>query len=227
MNTILSWLSYFLIRPLVFWSLIKKHSGWENIPPTNYILVSNHLSHLDEPIVGSICTPRAFHFIGQTDKYTGFKAKLRDFLYWFSGTIPLDRRSKESGVAALKTAEKYLRQGDIIIMYPEGTRSRTGEMATKGKLGVAVLTVNTGTPVLPVAITGTYELNPPDTNKTEIKKVVGLKIGQPMFFHEEIKRIKTLTHGSLEYGEVLQEIADKVLKEIAKLKSELDESMKV
>lgn len=220
MNRFLSWFCNYTVRPIIFGRLIKESGGWENIPPTNYILVSNHLSHLDELICGSVCTPRPFHFIGQVDKYSGFKAKLRDFIYYLTGTIPLDRNSKESGVQVLATSEKYLNRGDIILMYPEGTRSRSGKMGP-AKKGCAVLAVNTGLPILPMCLSGTYELAPPG-EKPVWKKTVKLMVGKPLYFHEEMKKIKTLEYGSQEYGEALQDIADKAMYEVRLLKAKMD-----
>lgn len=221
MNKILSWFLHLTLRPIIYGLFVKETRGRENIPATNYILASNHLSHLDEVIVGSICTPRRFHFIGQVDNYSGAAAVIRDFIYWFSETIPLNRKSKESGIQALQTAEKYLKNGDIVLMYPEGTRARDGVMA-KGKKGIAVLATNTGVPVLPVAITGTYELNPPESDKFKIKKIVKLKIGKPMYFHEETKKIQSLDKASEEYKNALQDVTDKIMSKIGQMKDELD-----
>lgn len=220
MNKYVSRFCDIVLKPLFNHFLVKEMHGRENIPATNYILICNHASHMDLPIVGSLCTPRLFKFIGQTDRYKGWRNFLRAIVYWISGTIPLDRNSKQSGEWVLGVAKQALQNGDIIIMFPEGTRSRSGKMGTN-KIGAAVLLTETGVPFLPVALSGTFELSPPGEN-FKVKKVAKVQIGKPMYFVDEIKNLRNVNHGTPEYRQALQDIIDKAMMEVRKMKAEMD-----
>ena len=94
----MSWFAKLFLAPPIEWALIKEIRGKENLPDkkTNFILASNHQSHLDLLVNGCICVPRKFRYVGQVDQYTGWEGFWRDFVYIIAGTIPMDRRSKDS-----------------------------------------------------------------------------------------------------------------------------------
>ena len=220
MNRALSWFCKIFLQPIVRKLLIKEVRGWENIPKENFILATNHQSHLDEVATSYICVPRRFHFIGQTDSFKEVGRILIHIFYFFTGVIPIDRKNEESRKKVIKEAIRVLKKGDILIIYPEGTRTRTGEMG-EGKLGVARIFLETKAPILPVAIEGTFELMPPG-KKPKIKKVVKINIGKPLYFKEELERIKKAGWNSKENKQILVKITDKLMRDIAFLKSEID-----
>lgn len=199
--------------------LIKEVKGWENIPKTNYILASNHQSHLDWIACGYLCVPRRFTYIGQIDRYTGFWGRARDLLYFVAGVIPINRKDEASKKAALEEAVRALKKGDILVIYPEGTRSRTGEIQ-QGRWGVAKIFLKTGVPILPVAFTGTYELMPPG-GKLNLKRIAKINVGKPLYFKKEFEESKGLDCNSEKYLETLKNITNKVMAEISSLKSEV------
>ncbi|HNY97496.1 MAG TPA: lysophospholipid acyltransferase family protein [Candidatus Pacearchaeota archaeon] len=220
MNSFMSWFSKLFISPVISALFIKEIRGRENIPAHNFILASNHQSHLDLVVNGSLCVPRKFRFIGQVDQYTGFEGFLRDVIYFLSGTIPMDRKNRESKDRALAVASDTLKKGESIIVFPEGTRSRTGQMG-KGKKGVAWLMMSSRIPVLPVAISGAFELMPPG-GKIQIKKNIRINIGKTLYFPDLVEKASKAEVFSEEYLGTLQEITDKIMAEIAKLKSEIE-----
>lgn len=129
--------------------------GVEHIPDQGACLVvSNHLSGLDPFLVGSRLN-RPIFYVGKKELYKG------PVISWFLsslGGIPIDRGSFD--VSAVRTILKLLREGELIGIAPEGTRSRTGEVLPFTH-GATKLALHTRTPLVPVAIHGTQELMPP------------------------------------------------------------------
>jgi len=102
-----------------------------------------------------------------------------------------------------------------LVIYPEGTRTRTGEVGN-GKWGVAKFFLETGVPILPMGIKGAFELFPPG-EKPKVKKNIRLNIGQPLFFKEEFEAAKEMNRNSKEYENICIKITEKVMEEIKKL----------
>ncbi len=220
MNRAVSWFCKLFLAPIAEKLFIKEVRGLENVPKRNFILASNHESHLDELATAYVCVPRRYHFIGQTDNYSGITKLLLYLLYFIAGVIHLNRKSEKSKKKALKEAIKILKMGDILVIYPEGTRTRTGKMG-KGKWGIAKIFLETGVPILPVGIKGTYELLPPG-GKLKIKRIIKINVGKPLYFEKEFEKAKGLDRESEEFKKILIEITDKIMEKIALLKAELN-----
>jgi len=220
MNRLISWFCKILLKWPVDRFLIKEVRGLENRPKGNFILAANHQSHLDQIAAGYVCVPRRFHMIGQTDEYHGFIKILLYLLYFFAGVIPVNRESEESRKKTLREATKVLKRGDILVIYPEGMRTKTGQIQ-KAFPGVAKLHLLTGVPILPVGIKGTFELMPPGKRFPKIKRVVKINIGKPLLFKEEIEEAKNFDCQSPEHKKIAAEIAEKAMKEISNLYSEI------
>ena len=216
MNRPLSWFSKIFLAPILQLLFIKEIKGKENIPKRNFILASNHTSHLDQVANGIVCVPRKFSFIGQVDAYTGLDGLVRDVLYFFGGVIRLNRKSTESKERVMEKSIKYLKEGNSLIIYPEGTRTRTGEMK-EGKWGIVKLLFATGVPILPVALTGTFELLPPG-GKLKIEKKIKINIGKPLYFIEEIEKSNNLDKESEEYKQLMHSVTEKIMEKIKELK---------
>lgn len=218
MNKAGSWFCKIFLKPIVDKFLIRKVKGLENVPTEgNFILVANHQSHLDHIATAYVCVPRRFHMIGQVDRYnTGLVRVLRDLIYFIAGVIPLNRKSKESKKKVIEEAIKILNKGDILIIYPEGTRSRMGQIQ-EGKLGAAKIFLKTGVPILPVGIKGTFELLSPGRSFPKIKRSIEINISKPLYFEEEFKKAKNLNESSEKYREIFQEITKKIMEEITNL----------
>ena len=216
MNKIISWFSKVFLSPILQLLFVKEIKGKENLPKRNFILASNHESHLDQVANGIVCVPRKFNFIGQVDAYAGLSRVVRDILYFFGGVIRLDRKSAESRKQTVEKAIKQLKSGYSLIIYPEGTRTRTGEMA-KGKWGIVKLLFATEVPILPVALSGTFELLPPK-GKLKFERKIKINIGKPLYFSEEIKKSRNLDKHSEEYKQIMCDITDKIMQKIKELK---------
>jgi 1-acyl-sn-glycerol-3-phosphate acyltransferase len=159
--------------------------------------------------------PRRFTYVGQVDRGKGGFKFLRDFLYAYAEVIPVDRKNDESRKQAFQKSIDFLKQGYSLVIYPEGTRTKTGEIQP-GRWGVAKLFLQTGVPIIPMGIRGAFELFPPG-EKPKIKRSVQLTIGKPLFFDEYFKKAKDLSVDSEEYKNICSVITDKVMEEIKKL----------
>jgi 1-acyl-sn-glycerol-3-phosphate acyltransferase len=216
MNKFLSLLCKIFLKPIVDSFLIKEVRGLENIPKSNFILAANHQSHLDQIATGYVCVPRSFRMIGQTDRYKGLMKFLLRLIYFFTGVIPLDRLDEKSKKEVIEKAEKVLKKGDILVIYPEGTRSRTGKIQ-EAKTGIAKIFLKTKIPILPVAIKGTFQLMPPGKSLPKIKKIIKINIGKPFYFEKEFEVAKNLNPESEEYKIICQKISTQVIEEIKRL----------
>ena len=185
------------------------------MPHSNFILAANHQSYLDIVACSYICVPRIFTFIGQVDKGRGLPGAVREFFYFLGGVIRLDRRNNESKRIASAEAVEALKRGMSLVIYPEGTRSKTGEIQ-EGKWGVAKIFLKTGVPVLPVAINGAFEVFPPG-GKMKLRRIIRVNIGQPLIFREELERSRWLDADSEEYKNLCISITSRIMGEIKKL----------
>jgi 1-acyl-sn-glycerol-3-phosphate acyltransferase len=215
MNKLLSTILKFTLAPLIGMIFIKEVKGRDNFPDRNVILASNHQSYLDILLCGYICVPRRYTHIGQTDRENKGWSKIRDYLYFLSEVIPVNRKDDNSKREASLKVIKFLKEGYSLVIYPEGTRTRNGEVGS-GKWGVAKFFLETGVPILPMGIKGAFELFPPG-EKPKVKKNVRLNIGQPLFFKEDLEKAKGLARDSKEYEEICIDITNKVMEEIKKL----------
>jgi 1-acyl-sn-glycerol-3-phosphate acyltransferase len=212
---VFSWLNKLSTIPLIKFLFVKDVKGWENIPKRNFILVSNHQSYLDLYIDAGFCAPKRFHFIGQVDSWKGIPGFFIKTYYKMAGVIPLDRNKQDSRKKVIEKSVEVLKRGEILIMYPEGTRSKNGELQ-EGKLGVAKIFLKTGVPILPVGIKGTFELMPPH-GKLKIKKTARVNIGKPLYFEKEFEDAKSLKEDSEEYLKILKKITSEIMSNIAEL----------
>ncbi len=200
-------------------TFIKEIRGKENMPPGNFILASNHASHIDYWLHGYVLAPRPFTYIGQVDKMTGLMGFLRDALYAYAEVIPVDRNDRESKKEAIAKAMEMLKRGYCLIVYPEGARSRDGRMR-EFKPGVARFHLESGAPVLPVATRGTYELMPPG-GKLQKEKIVEIIIGKPMGFPLERQMAVEMDKSSPEYYKLCADVAKRVEEEVRRLLAEI------
>ncbi|MBU0719694.1 MAG: AMP-binding protein [Planctomycetes bacterium] len=130
--------------------------GRENIPEEGgFILAPNHSSHLDSPaVVAAIGGKRRVWVAGAEDYF--FNTRLKRFVFGkVFDTIAFDREA--DGLRGLRRCGDALSRGDGLLMFPEGTRSLTGELQPF-KIGVAVLAIERGTPIVPVHIARTFDL---------------------------------------------------------------------
>jgi 1-acyl-sn-glycerol-3-phosphate acyltransferase len=175
-------LKYIFLGPLLAILGRPKIEGLEYVPQSGpAILASNHLAVMDSfylPLV----VRRRITFLAKSEYFTGtgFKGWWSRWFFTAVGQVPIDRSSADTAQAALDTAQRVLGEGKLLGMYPEGTRSPDGRLY-KGKTGLARLALETGVPVIPVAMIGTDKVNPPGTSMLRFGKVT-VRFGKPMDF---------------------------------------------
>ena len=145
------------------------------------ILVSNHLSFSDSFFL-PLVVDRKITFLAKQEYFTGkgIKGLISKAFFTGVGQVPIDRSSGRAAEAAIHTGLRVLEQGHLLGIYPEGTRTADGRLY-RGKTGVARMAMESKVPVIPVAMIGTYEIQPPGRVRPNIRRV-GVRFGQPLDF---------------------------------------------
>jgi len=178
---------YWVLKTVVLGPLLKLLfrpwvEGEENIPDEGAaIFASNHLSFSDS-IFLPLMVPRRMTFLAKSDYFTGrgIKGRLTAAFFKGVGQLPIDRSGGRAGEAALRQGLKVLRRGELLGIYPEGTRSPDGRLY-RGRTGVARMALEAGVPVLPVAMIGTDKAQPTGKKVPKLMRI-GIKIGTPLDF---------------------------------------------
>jgi 1-acyl-sn-glycerol-3-phosphate acyltransferase len=171
-----------IVKPVLLGTTKRTWAGGENIPATGgFIVVFNHISHLD-PLT-------AAHFLydhGRLPRYLAksglFKNKALGFFLRSAGQIPVERLSR-SAIGAYDAAVAAVREGECVVVYPEGTLTRDpGLWPMTGKSGAARIALATGCPVIPVGQWGAHELLPPYTKTPKLfpRKHIRMVAGPPV-----------------------------------------------
>ncbi len=151
-------------------------SGYERLPVAGpAILCPNHISFLDSAFL-MLTVPRNISFVGKAEYMDSWKTK---YLFPAMGMIPIDRSGGDKSTAALDAAEAVLRRGELFGIFPEGTRSRNGNLH-KGRTGAARLAMKLDCPIFPVGVIGTDEIQPPDAKMPKLFSGCEIKIGRPI-----------------------------------------------
>lgn len=175
-------LKYVLLGPLLRLLFRPSIQGLDNIPADGAAIVAgNHLSFSDHFLMPAIIR-RRITFLAKAEYFTGpgVKGRLTATFFRSAGQIPVDRSGKEAGRAAIREGLGVLGKGELLGIYPEGTRSHDGRLY-KGKVGVAVMAIKAQVPVVPCAMVGTFEIQPPGQKIPNIKKVT-IRFGEPLDF---------------------------------------------
>lgn len=174
-----------LLKPLV-WSIadVTVH-GTENVENFSgaYIAVANHSSHLDTPLVMGSLPKRLSRYLA-----AGAAADYFFKNWWkaaptalFFNAFPVYRERAETGSQRRGLAGQLLSEGVPLLIYPEGTRSRTGQMA-RFKPGAAALSISRNVPIIPVALVGALEAMPHGNGWVRRgRPPIHVVIGSPMY----------------------------------------------
>jgi 1-acyl-sn-glycerol-3-phosphate acyltransferase len=154
-------LKYVILGPalkLIFRPVVE---GREYVPDEGpAIIASNHLSFSDS-IFMPLMVKRPVTFVAKAEYFTGkgLKGWLTKMFFVGTGCIPVDRSGGRAAQAAIDTGMRVLRDGKLFGIYPEGTRSPDGRLY-RGKTGVARMALESGAPVIPVAMLNSDEIQP-------------------------------------------------------------------
>jgi 1-acyl-sn-glycerol-3-phosphate acyltransferase len=159
-----------------------KATGLENVPPTGAaILASNHVSFIDS-IYLPLMVDRPVVFPAKAEYFAAKGPLGRLWAAYLRSTnqLEIDRDGARSAQATLQAALDLLRAGELFGFYPEGTRSPDGRLY-RGRSGIGWLALNSGAPVIPVAMMGTRKMLPPGAPLPRPTKVE-VRLGKPLEF---------------------------------------------
>ena len=170
------------LTPILMLTFRPKVRGLRNVPTRGPVIIaSNHLSFSDS-IFMPLVVPRKVTFLAKSEYFTspGPKGLLKKLTFIALGQVPVDRSGGRRSEAALITGLKVLADGDCLGIYPEGTRSPDGRLY-KGRTGIARLAIESGAPVIPVAMFNTDKIQPTGKVIPNVKRVE-MSFGKPMYF---------------------------------------------
>ncbi len=194
------------LTPFLMLAFRPKVKGLRNVPATGPVIIaSNHLSFSDS-IFMPLVVPRKVTFLAKSEYFTspGPKGLLKKLTFIALGQVPVDRSGGRRSEAALITGLQVLAENECLGIYPEGTRSPDGRLY-KGRTGIARIAIESGAPVIPVAMFNTEKIQP--TGKV-IPKIMRVKMvfGEPMFFEGD--------SSDLLY---LRDVTDQIMKKIQEM----------
>ena len=201
----LYWVVKAVLTPILRVCFRVNVEGRENLAPRGpVILASNHRSFLDS-IFLPLVLRRRVTFVAKAEYFDDPKTA------WFFrgvGQIPIRREGGSASERALASATEVLQAGGVFGIYPEGTRTRDGFLH-RGHTGVARLCLRTGTPIVPVGLIGTDEVQPIDKRMPRLFRRVTIRFGEPL---------DPARYGDYEQEHLaLRELTDEVMYEIAQL----------
>ena len=202
----LKWIAVGPVLRVVFRPHVE---GAENVPETGpAILASNHLSYADWLFMPLTLTRRVT-FVAKAEYFTtpGIKGWFQKKFFSGAGQVPIDRSGASAAEGALSAAKRILGNGELFGIYPEGTRSHDGRLY-RGKTGVARLALETGVPVIPVAVLGTDVVAPPGKTFGTFTRP-GVRFGKPLDF----SRYEGMENDRY----ILRSITDEIMYEIMRL----------
>ncbi len=188
---------------------VRKVNGLDNVPENGpYIIASNHDSYLDPLIIDAVFYRKInqkIHWLAMKGRFWNIFGE-RIARKW-AGCVPLDEGKKK----ALKELTNLLIKGDNVGIFPGGPRSLDGNL-TEGKTGISRLVLGARVPVIPVGLTGTFDIAPRNKLIPKLKRT-DVNIGKPIYFTTYFGKYFDRPHTK----RMLKEIVDKVMREIAKL----------
>jgi 1-acyl-sn-glycerol-3-phosphate acyltransferase len=190
---------------LYAWTLLRARAiGAQNVPETGAaILAPNHFSYMDHFLIG-IFIRRKVRFMAKSQLFSPWAR----WIYLQGGVFPVRRGARDE--EAFVTAEAILDRSGVVAMYPEGGRSRTGDLQAQAKPGVGRLALESGAPVVPIAILGSSRIR--NWKRLRFPRV-HVQYGTPMQFDREPGATR----------ERQQEVADAIFAEIRALYARLGE----
>lgn len=201
----LGWLIFRVVFRLYFrWRVFNP----ERVPLSGgAVLASNHASFLDPPLVGSGVS-RPISFLARE---TLFRFPPMGWLLRKWGVVPLDRDG--GSAAGLRVILDRLHEGNAVILFPEGTRTRDGQIQP-ARSGIGLIVIKSDAPVVPVRVFGTYEAFGRHA-LVPLPRRVAVKYGAPLPFTELRAEAKTCTKARLK--EIYQQVADEIMAAITRL----------
>jgi 1-acyl-sn-glycerol-3-phosphate acyltransferase len=175
-------LKYVLVGPLFRLLFRPRVEGLEHVPAEGAAIVAgNHLSFVD-PLLMPTVLKRRVTFLAKAEYFTapGLKGRLIALVLRGAGQISVDRSGRAAGERAIREGLRVLAKGEVLAIYPEGTRSPDGRLY-KGKVGVAVMALAAQVPVVPCAMVGSFGIWPSGRFLPRLRPVA-IRFGEPLDF---------------------------------------------
>ena len=205
-------MKHIVVGPLVLGIFRPWVVGLEKVPENGAVIMAgNHLSFIDSIFLPLIMRRRMV-FLAKSEYFTGTGLKgwfTRTFLT-AAGQLPIDRSGGKASEASLQTGLGVLARGDMLGIYPEGTRSPDGKLY-RGRTGVARMILEGHVPVVPVAMVHTDEVMPIGAKIPKIRRI-GIIIGKPIDF----SRFEGMEGDRF----ILRSITDEIMYELDRLSSQ-------
>jgi 1-acyl-sn-glycerol-3-phosphate acyltransferase len=172
-NPVVYWIVRALVQPFFHVYFRMQRLGSEHMPATGPVIVAaNHRSFLDPFVIGTI-TRRPVYYVAKKELFAN---RLVGWFLSSLGAFPVERGAADQDMFA--TARAILARGGVVLIFPEGTRTRPGPLG-RPKRGVGRLALETGAPVVPVAVHGTEDVR----HGWRIRpRRVRIAIGRPLTF---------------------------------------------
>jgi 1-acyl-sn-glycerol-3-phosphate acyltransferase len=177
-------------------------TGAEYVPRTGPVIIAgNHISFADQ-IFTPLAARRRVLYFAKAEYFTGtgMRGRLMAGLFHGLGQVPVERGDTRSAAAVVDIGVGLLRQGAVLGIFPEGTRSPDGSLY-RFRTGVARLALRSGAPVVPVGIVGTRAVQPPGSHRWHLAPVE-VNFGPALHFGERAAQERS--------SRVLREITDTV-----------------
>ena len=199
-----------IVKPVLLATTKRTWIGGENIPEKGgCVLVLNHVSHVDPLTAAHLVYDhgRIPHYLAKSGlfKNKAFAAFMRS-----AGQIPVER-DRPGAIGAYSAAVAAVREGKVVVVYPEATITRDPAMwPMKGKSGAARIALETGCPVIPVGQWGAQEILPPYTKKPHLfpRKEIVMRVGEPVPLEDLRAKPRT--------PEVVNEASERILAAITR-----------
>jgi 1-acyl-sn-glycerol-3-phosphate acyltransferase len=188
----------FIFRPKV--------TGLRYVPSNGPVIIaSNHLSFSDS-IFMPLVVSRKVTFLAKSEYFTapGIKGLIKKLTFTALGQVPIDRSGGKRSEAALLTGLRLLSENHCLGIYPEGTRSPDGRLY-KGRTGIARMAIESGAPVVPVAMFNTAEIQPTGQIIPKVRRVE-MVFGEPMYFTGDFTDL-----------DLLRSVTNQIMEKIAQL----------
>lgn len=199
------WTSHSIIQTVYEQFISGEISGTKHIPKEGpCILAANHASHLDPPLIGSQLKRKVTFFARKTLWKPGIPSWWLDTV----GAIPVDRDG-ESDVSALKNTLKTLKDGGLLTLFPEGTRSQDGNLQ-KAKPGIGLIAAKSQAQLIPCRIFNSHPVLSKASKLPNLNNRIHINYGKPL-------DIKEIDPGKTAGKERYQIIADRIMEAISKI----------
>jgi len=192
-----------VVRAILYLFWIREVKGIENVPKLDSgIIVANHSSYLDFFITSAVIR-RRLYFLAARELH---RVSILRWFMRYNERIYLDR--EKPGVRYFREVVKILHQNKLVVIFPEGSRSVDGKVH-KGKFGFVKLAIVARVPIIPMGISGTFDVFPRDVCFPRFSRRCKLHIGKPIFLDK--------CFGKKTNKDALQKIADDIMQKISNL----------